>query len=59
MSANGEQNPIKELEWLAHYYHQHGFPDKAKEILERLELSRHQTNNVVDMFENDADQRRA
>jgi hypothetical protein len=58
MSANGEPNPIKELEWLGRYYHQHGYEDKAQEIFERLELSRHAENNVVDMYEND-DQRRA
>lgn len=58
MSANGEPNPIKELEWLARYYHQHGFKEKAQEIFERIELSRHGVNNIVDMFETD-DERRA
>jgi len=53
MSAKGEPVYIKELEWLARYYHQHGYKDQAREIIERIKVGSRQTSNVVNMFEND------
>ena len=60
MSGSDEPTYVKELEWLARYYRQRGFKDKAEEILSNLKTdSHHHEQKVHDIFENEDEQRRA
>ncbi len=36
-SENDKPNPLKELEWLAHFFLQRGHDDTAREILDQLQ----------------------
>jgi len=39
---------IQELRWLAHFYESHGYHDKSREILSRIEKK--PPDNVIDIF---------
>jgi len=48
---------LKELEWLARFYSQRGFDDKAQEILDTLRGHSQDSDNVVEMFGTDEERR--
>ncbi len=50
MSSNDERAYHKELEWLAFYYHQHGFKEKAQEILQKASTRTDSSNGAAEVF---------
>lgn len=60
MFGSDEPTYVKELEWLANYYRQRGFKDKAEEILSNLTMnSQRDDQQIHDIFENEEEKRRA
>jgi len=43
--------PLRELEWLAHYFREHGRDDMAKEIFEQVQAIRHHAQDSLDSKE--------
>jgi hypothetical protein len=40
--------PLRELEWLAYYFREHGRDDIAKEIFEQLQAMRHHAQDSLE-----------
>lgn len=63
MSNHGDNQPLRELQWLAHYFQKHGHERKSREIFEQLKRMRQnaqtslgQTDDacdVIDLFDNE------
>lgn len=60
---HGDNQPLRELQWLAQYFRKHGHERKSREIFEQLKRMRQnaqfsltntdEASDVIDMFDSD------
>ncbi len=63
MNHGDNNQPLRELQWLAHYFRKHGHERKSREIFEQLKRMRinaqyslsntDDASDVIEMFDND------